>query len=93
VQANPEPTEKRVLVTEEWVRRPCVALLERRGVGREDVAVTADVFIQAELMGEEFHGLRLFLHVLGRLETGGDRAATRITKVMDRGTDIGRTRP
>jgi hypothetical protein len=51
VQANPEPTEKRVLVTEEWVPRHCVELLERRGVGREDIAVTADVFIQAELMG------------------------------------------
>jgi LDH2 family malate/lactate/ureidoglycolate dehydrogenase len=82
-----------MMVTEEWVRRHCVALLERLGVGRDDAAVTADVFIQAELMGEESHGLRLFLHVLGRLETGGDRAATRITKVMDRGTDIGRTRP
>ena len=29
-------------------------------------------------MGEESHGLRLLVHVLGRLKAGGDRAATDI---------------
>lgn len=81
----PESRAQRVVVTENGVRRLCVDLLASLGVAHEDAEVTADVFIQAEMMGEESHGLRLFLHVLGRLEAGGDRASTLITTIMDRG--------
>lgn len=63
----------------------CTALLETLGVTADDAATTVDVFLQAELMGEESHGLRLLLHVLGRIEAGGDRAKTDITVVTDRG--------
>ena len=77
--------EDRVRVTEAAMRRLCTELLEHLDVAEDDAAIVADVFIQAELMGEESHGLRLFLQVLGRLEAGGDRAATSITTVMDRG--------
>jgi LDH2 family malate/lactate/ureidoglycolate dehydrogenase len=63
----------------------CEALLGALGVTAEDARQTADVFLQAELMGEESHGLRLLLQVLARLEAGGDKAETKITSVMDRG--------
>jgi LDH2 family malate/lactate/ureidoglycolate dehydrogenase len=36
-------------------------------------------------MGEQSHGFRLLLQVLSRLKAGGDRAATDIEVVMDRG--------
>ncbi len=74
-----------VTVGEDGLRRLCTDLLERLGVASDDAATTADVFLQAELMGEELHGLRLFLHVLGRLAAGGDRAETSVTTILDRG--------
>jgi LDH2 family malate/lactate/ureidoglycolate dehydrogenase len=74
-----------ILVEVEALKAHCINILERLGVDRGDAVTTADVFCQAELMGEESHGLRLFLHVLGRLKAGGDRAATDIARVMDRG--------
>ena len=77
--------DERVLVGEADLRGHCVALLEALGVSADDAATTADVFLQAELMGEESHGLRLFVMVLERLKAGGDRAATKIDSVMDRG--------
>ena len=67
------------------LRRNCEILLQALGVSEEDAKTAVDVFLQAELMGEESHGIRLFLHVLGRIKAGGDRAATHITVVMDRG--------
>jgi LDH2 family malate/lactate/ureidoglycolate dehydrogenase len=76
---------ERVLVQPDALKSHCVGLLARLGVAAEDAEVTADVFCQAELMGEESHGLRLFLHVLGRLRAGGDRAETRIATVTERG--------
>jgi len=72
-------------VSEADLRRQCVALLEAHGVAPGDADTTVDVFLQAELMGEESHGLRLFLLVLERLKAGGDRAATKIDVEMDRG--------
>jgi LDH2 family malate/lactate/ureidoglycolate dehydrogenase len=73
------------LVGEADLRGHCTALLEALGVSADDAATTADVFLQAELMGEESHGLRLFAIVLERLKAGGDRTATKIDTVMDRG--------
>jgi LDH2 family malate/lactate/ureidoglycolate dehydrogenase len=67
------------------LRALCERLLGALGVAAEDARQTADVFLQAELMGEESHGLRLLLQVLARLEAGGDRAGTAIATVMDRG--------
>jgi LDH2 family malate/lactate/ureidoglycolate dehydrogenase len=74
-----------VLVDGEVLRKQCEALLGWLGVSPEDAAVTADVFLQAELMGEESHGIRLLLQVASRVEAGGDRAATAISVAMDRG--------
>jgi LDH2 family malate/lactate/ureidoglycolate dehydrogenase len=74
-----------VLVDGEALKAHCVRMLEKLGVGGADASSTADVFCQAELMGEESHGLRLLLHVLGRLKAGGDCAVTDIATVMDRG--------
>lgn len=75
----------RLTVSEARLRDMCQRLLVALGVADEDAAVCLDVFLQAELMGEESHGLRLFLHVLGRLRAGGDRADTRVDIVTDRG--------
>lgn len=74
-----------ILVDGEALKAHSVRLLERLGVSATDASATADVFCQAELMGEESHGLRLLLHVLGRLKAGGDRAVTDIAPIMDRG--------
>lgn len=74
-----------VTIDAELLRRQCEALLTARGVSPEDAAVTADVFVQAELMGEESHGIRLLLQVASRLDAGGDRAETSIAVEMDRG--------
>jgi LDH2 family malate/lactate/ureidoglycolate dehydrogenase len=63
----------------------CEALMRALGVSAADAQQTVDVFLQAELMGEQSHGLRLFLQVLSRLRAGGDRTATEIEVVMDRG--------
>jgi LDH2 family malate/lactate/ureidoglycolate dehydrogenase len=77
--------DDRVVLREDDIRRQATAVIRSLGVSEEDAAVAIDVFLQAELMGEESHGLRLLLHVLGRLKAGGDRAATKITVITDRG--------
>ena len=82
--AHPEEA-RHILVEGEALKNHCIRLLAELGVSPADASATADVFCQAELMGEESHGLRLLLHVLGRLKAGGDRAATNITTIMDRG--------
>jgi LDH2 family malate/lactate/ureidoglycolate dehydrogenase len=75
----------RIVVAAADLKAHAVALLERLGVASTDAELAADVFCQAELMGEASHGLRLFLHVLGRLRAGGDRAATEIDTIVERG--------
>lgn len=80
-----EPTERRITLDEATLRRTSEAIVAAHGVSPEDAAQTVDVFLQAELMGEESHGMRLFLQVVNRLKAGGDRAQTEITTVMDRG--------
>lgn len=82
---NEPTTEDRVLLPEPLLRARCEALLVSCGVPPDDAARTVDVFLQAELMGEESHGLRLFVQVVERLKAGGDRAVASITTVMDRG--------
>jgi len=74
----------RILVSEQILRAGCAALLQKLGLSQEDSAVTADVFLQAELMGEESHGLRLFCQVVERVRAGGDRAETSITVLNER---------
>ena len=83
--ANVSQGEQRETVAAAEVRRLCTQVVEGLGVAADDAATTVDVFLQAELMGEESHGLRLLLHVLGRLEAGGDRADTDVAIVTDRG--------
>ena len=78
-------TEVRILIQSDALRRNCEDMLVALGVSAEDATTTVDVFIQAELMGEESHGTRLFLQILGRLKAGGDRAQTKIDVVMDHG--------
>lgn len=77
--------DDRVMIAENKLRSRCEAILQALGVSKSDAAVTADVFVQAELMGEESHGMRLLLHVFGRLKAGGDNARTQVDVIMDRG--------
>lgn len=79
-------SEGRITVAEADLRAVCERLLVALGVAQGDAARTADVFVQAELMGEESHGIRLFAQVLERVRAGGDRAVTEIAVVMDRGS-------
>jgi LDH2 family malate/lactate/ureidoglycolate dehydrogenase len=81
----PAARPESVLVRAAEVKAHCVRLLERLGVAPVDAEVTADVFRQSEMMGEESHGFRLVPHLLGRLKAGGDKAETDIIVVMDRG--------
>lgn len=78
------PMSDRVQIRQDVVRTMCESILAFHGVSAEDAAVTADVFMQAELMGEESHGLRLFCQVVERIKAGGDRAQTSISVLSDR---------
>ncbi len=80
-----DAAEARITLSEEALRRFCETILVSLGVDGADAAQTVDVFLQAELMGEESHGVRLFLKVVNRLKAGGDRVQTEIATVMDRG--------
>ncbi len=77
--------DDRMILAEALLRSHCEALLQQLGVSATDAARTVDVFLQAELMGEESHGLRLFLKVAQRVKAGGDRSATAIDTIMERG--------
>jgi LDH2 family malate/lactate/ureidoglycolate dehydrogenase len=81
----PRIAPERVRVDAAELKAHCGELLEKLGVEPADAALTADVFCQAELMGEESHGLRLFLQVLARLKAGGDRAKTEVAILKERG--------
>ncbi|MFT8775812.1 MAG: Ldh family oxidoreductase [Gluconacetobacter liquefaciens] len=74
----------RVRLRQDALRTACESILTFHGVGAGDAGVTADVFMQAELMGEESHGLRLFCQVVERIKAGGDRAETVISVLSDR---------
>jgi LDH2 family malate/lactate/ureidoglycolate dehydrogenase len=76
---------KNVVVDEPELRKFCVDLLMALGVSAADAALTADVFVQSDLRGEESHGIRLLVKVLRRLQVGGDRGETCITVVCDSG--------
>jgi LDH2 family malate/lactate/ureidoglycolate dehydrogenase len=77
--------DDRVRVEAATLRPNCQALFEALGVPPEDAALTTDVFMQSELRGEESHGMRLLLHVLGRIRAGGALAKAEITVERDRG--------
>ncbi|MDQ0316862.1 Ldh family oxidoreductase [Amorphus orientalis] len=76
--------ETSVLLPADRLRRHCEGLLTQAGVSEADAAQTVDVFLQAELMGEESHGIRLLCQVIERVRAGGDRAATDITVLSER---------
>jgi LDH2 family malate/lactate/ureidoglycolate dehydrogenase len=78
-------TAQRIRVAAEALRTNCTAMLLALGVPPGDAHITTDVFLQADLRGEESHGMRLFLHILGRLKHGGALPVPRVTVVMDRG--------
>ncbi len=61
------------------------ALLEAMGVPHEDAAITTDVHVDAELRGEESHGMRLLLMHLERLKAGTIRPKPKVTVLRDRG--------
>ncbi|MBJ3774455.1 Ldh family oxidoreductase [Acuticoccus mangrovi] len=63
----------------------CTALLTALGVAPDDARQTVDVFLQAEQMGEESHGLRLFEKVLHRVKAGGDKATAGADVVSAKG--------
>jgi LDH2 family malate/lactate/ureidoglycolate dehydrogenase len=75
----------RMVVPEPMLRQQGVALLRALGVPDADAALTVDVFLQADLRGEESHGMRLFLHILGRLRDGGAQPVAETTTLVNRG--------
>jgi L-2-hydroxycarboxylate dehydrogenase (NAD+) len=77
--------DERIRVAADALRPNCAALLQALGVPREDADLTTDVFLHSDLRGEESHGMRLLLHVLGRIKAGGALAKAKITVVRDRG--------
>lgn len=77
---------ERVPVAAEALLANCTALLQALGVPREDADLTSDVFVQSDLRGEESHGMRLLLHVLGRIKAGSVLPKAKVTVVMDRGS-------
>lgn len=60
------------------------ALLRACGVPPEDAALIADVFVDSDLRGEESHGVRLLVHILGRLKAGSIRPEPVVTTLLDR---------
>ncbi|WP_018699302.1 Ldh family oxidoreductase [Amorphus coralli] len=77
-------TDETVGLDEATLRSHCVSLLTHARVSEPDAQQTVDVFLQAELMGEESHGLRLLCQVVERVRAGGDRAETTITVLSER---------
>ncbi|MDJ0933341.1 Ldh family oxidoreductase [Breoghania sp.] len=73
-----ETSENRTTLAAETLRAHCQALPEAAGVSAGDAAQTVDVFLQAEMMGEESHGLRLFCQIVERVRADGDKAETKI---------------
>lgn len=61
------------------------ALFEAMGVPPADAALTTDVFVDADLRGEESHGFRLLLIHLERLKTGVIRPEPKVTVLRDKG--------
>lgn len=82
--ADPRSSE-RVRVAAEDLRRASKGLLIALGLPPEDAEITADVFVQSDLRGEESHGSRLLLNVLARIEAGGDNPKSEIAVIKDRG--------
>jgi LDH2 family malate/lactate/ureidoglycolate dehydrogenase len=78
-------TPQRIYVAADALRASCRTMLRALGVPGDDADLASDVFIQADLRGEESHGMRLFLHILGRLRGGGALPVPKVTVVMDRG--------
>jgi len=61
------------------------ALFEALGVPEDDAALTTDVFVDADLRGEESHGMRLLLIHLERIKAGVIRPMPEITVLRDKG--------
>lgn len=75
--------DKRIPV--ETVRSAIEAFFRALGVPQEDAAVITDVHLDAELRGEESHGLRLIPVHISRLQAGSVRPKPAITTLRDRG--------
>jgi LDH2 family malate/lactate/ureidoglycolate dehydrogenase len=76
-------TDTPIRIPADEVRRVGEGLLQALEVEPSDAQQVADVFIQSELRGEASHGLRLFVHVLKRIELGTDRARPEISVIRD----------
>lgn len=72
-------------IPSEALQQAGCALFEAMGVPPEDAALTTDVFVDADLRGEESHGMRLLLIHLERLKTGVIRPRPKITVLRDKG--------
>jgi LDH2 family malate/lactate/ureidoglycolate dehydrogenase len=83
-QNRQPPTAAFLRVSADELRRVETQLLEASGLSPEDAALAADVFVQSDLRGEESHGARLFIHLLARIEVGGDRPKSEVAVVRDR---------
>jgi LDH2 family malate/lactate/ureidoglycolate dehydrogenase len=79
------PDTDAVILPAAVLERAATRVLEALGVPAEDAALTAEVFVGAEVSGEPSHGLRLLVTVCERIEAGGHRAETRIDVDRDMG--------
>ncbi len=73
------------LFSYETLEAAAAGVLRALGVPEADAALTAQVFVGADISGEPSHGLRLLVTVCERIEAGGHRAETRIDVVRDFG--------
>lgn len=69
----------------EDARRMCESLLRALEVPEEDAALLTDIHLDAELRGEQSHGLRCLLLHFGRIAAGTMRRKLKVTVLMDRG--------
>src|SRR5262245_6401563 len=83
--ANEIQSQKLGIVDAGALRDYSIALLLGLKVPRDDAVLTADVFVDSDLRGEESHGVRLLVHILGRLDAGSIRPQPQITVVSDHG--------
>ncbi len=72
-------------IMQEDARGMCESILQALEVPKEDAALLTDIHIDAELRGEQSHGLRCLLLHFGRIEAGTMRRKPKVTVLMDRG--------
>ena len=83
VMASLNNDDKRIPVA---TLRPAIeALFRALGVPQDDAAVITDVHLDAELRGEQSHGLRMIPVHIGRLQAGSVRPVPAINTLRDKG--------